>query len=216
MIYFDIETIPCDDQDLIDVLSDSIKPPKSIKKKESLDKWYLESFKPELDRAVSKTSLDGLYGRVACIAWAHDDGEIRATEDDSDELENINYFYDWLDLINDHQGIFCGHNLHGFDLQFLKHRSIVHGLKPPEALWKAMNSKPWDGCVADTMLMWSSEKNKMVSMRTLCKVLGIDYEDDMDGSMVAETWLKDPQKVIDYCKDDVERTRQIYKRLTFS
>ena len=32
----------------------------------------------------------------------------------------------------------------------------------------------------------------------------------------AETWPKDPQKVIDYCIDDVYRAREVYKRLTFN
>jgi hypothetical protein len=34
--------------------------------------------------------------------------------------------------------------------------------------------------------------------------------------MVASTWPVDRQKVIDYCMDDVRRTREIYKRITFS
>jgi hypothetical protein len=34
--------------------------------------------------------------------------------------------------------------------------------------------------------------------------------------MVAATWPVDPKKVIDYCCADVERTRALYKRLTFA
>ena len=64
-------------------------------------------------------------------------------------------------------------------------------------------------------LMWSPDREKRVSMDKLCKALGIPGKDGFDGSMVAATWPVDPQKVIDYCKQDVERTRQMYKRLTF-
>jgi predicted PolB exonuclease-like 3'-5' exonuclease len=111
---------------------------------------------------------------------------------------------------------FCGHNIAGFDLPFLKHRSIIHGVKPPAQLLKAMNGKPWDAGVLDTLLMWSSDPHKRGSMNRLCKALGIVGKGDFDGSMVAETWPVDPQKVISYCKDDIRRTREIYRRLTWA
>ena len=65
------------------------------------------------------------------------------------------------------------------------------------------------------MLMWSSDQHKRGSMDRICRALGIPGKGDFDGSMVATTWPVDPEKVIAYCKDDVERTRQMYKRLTF-
>ena len=78
-----------------------------------------------------------------------------------------------------------------------------------------MSAKPWDACIADTLLMWSGDPHKRGSMDKLCKVLGIPGKGDFDGSMVASTWPTDPQKVISYCEDDVIRTRSIYQRLTF-
>jgi predicted PolB exonuclease-like 3'-5' exonuclease len=65
------------------------------------------------------------------------------------------------------------------------------------------------------MLMWSSDPHKRGSMERICKALGIPGKGDFDGSMVAETWPVDRQKVIDYCKNDVIRTREMYKRMTF-
>ena len=53
-------------------------------------------------------------------------------------------------------------------------------------------------------------------MDKLCKAFGIQGKGDFDGSMVAETWKTDKQKVIDYCADDVARTIQIYNRITFN
>ena len=64
--------------------------------------------------------------------------------------------------------------------------------------------------------MWSSDSQKRVSMDKLCRALGIPGKGDFDGSMVASTWPTDPEKVIAYCKEDVERTRQIFNRLTWS
>ncbi len=215
-IFFDIETLPCNDLDLIAELEKEIKAPGQFKKPESIDKWMQENKQTELLKLVAKTSLSGLYGRIACISWCSDDGLILSTKSDMTEDQVIRAFYNSLGFLDDKCFVFCGHNIAGFDLPFLKHRSIILGIEPPKTLLKAMNSKPWDGCIMDTMLMWSPEKDKRASMDKLCKAFGIDGKGDMDGSMVAETWLTDPQKVIDYCSDDARRTREIYKRLTFS
>lgn len=215
IITFDIETIPTADIKVINGLRSSIKPPAQYKKQDSIEKWMHENAKEELEKVVSKTSLNGLYGNAACIAWCADEGEIFSSEKEMSEVEAINSFYQYIALFNSATIIFCGHNIAGFDLPFLKHRSIILGIKPPECLINAMNSKPWGGHVLDTMHMWSSDKDKRVSMSELCAALGIEGKGDIDGSMVAELWFKDPEKVIDYCKEDVFRTREIYKRLSF-
>ena len=110
---------------------------------------------------------------------------------------------------------YVGHNLAGFDLPYLKHRAIVHGIKPPASLMRAMNAKPWDSSIADTMLMWSADRERRVGLDKLCRAMGIKGKDGFDGSMVAQTWPVDPERVIAYCKDDVERVRALHARLTF-
>ena len=80
---------------------------------------------------------------------------------------------------------------------------------------RAFAAKPWDKEVADTMLIWSADRDKRVSMDKLCKAFGIAGKGEFNGSMVAETWPINPQKVIDYCKDDITRTRLIFKRLNW-
>lgn len=215
-IYLDIETIPCIDPNLIADIEKTIKAPGQFKKPDSIAKWMEENKESELERLVSKTSLDGMYGRVACIAWAFDDQVIFSTKHDMSEEDVIKEFYYAIQNDRDMSYSFCGHNIAGFDLPFLKHRSMVLGIRPPGILLSAMNAKPWDECIQDTMLMWSSDRQKMASMDKLCKVFGIEGKDDMDGSKVAETWLTNPQKVVDYCIDDVRRTLEIYKRLTFA
>lgn len=214
MIFFDIETLPCNDEEIIADLAKTIAPPATHKKQETIDKWMEENKEQSLKDLIAKTSFDGMYGRVACIAWASDDGEIHSTMPDDSEGEAIERFFDYVSF--DSSNSFCGHNLHGFDLPFLKHRSIILGNRPPGSLLTAMNAKAWDNCIQDTMLMWSTDKHRHGSMERLCKAFGIAGKGDFTGSMVAETWPKDPQKVIDYCCDDVHRTREIYKRLTFT
>lgn len=215
MIFFDIETLQTNDESVIEELRSTIEPPAQYKKPESIDKWMAENAEDRLNELVAKTSLDGMYGRVACIAWAANDPDPPSTHHLANEAEAITEFYDYIENFSPHTDVFCGHNITGFDLPFLKHRSMILGIRPPSVLLNAMNAKPWDACIADTMLMWSTDRHKMTSMKKLCKAFGIEYVDDMDGSMVAETWETDPQKVIEYCKNDVRRTREIYKRMTF-
>jgi len=212
MITFDIETIPTNNQEIIAYLESSIAPPGNIKLPESKAKWMEENRESELKKIVSKTSLDGMYGRVACIAWGEDE-DIDSSNVMMSEQESIITFYDYIDCTLSED--FCGHNLAGFDLPFLKHRSMILGIKPPGKLLKAMSAKRWDDCVKDTMLMWSPDRDKLVSMTKLCRVFGIDIDDEIDGSQVAEFWEKDPLKVINHCIADVRKTMKIYKRLTF-
>ena len=227
LLTLDIETLPATDENLIAEIAATVKAPGQYKKAESIAEWFATEGAKAINEAIAKTSFDGLYGSIACICYAFDDGEVFSVDCNSSGSEKamLEHFYSHVfDMVctEYHGGIasqnltVCGHNVAGFDLPFLKHRSIILGVKPPPALLKSMSAKPWDNCIADTLLMWSSDSQKRVSMDKLCKAFGLAGKGDFDGSMVAETWPIDPQKVIDYCKADVERTRAMYKRLTFA
>ena len=226
LLTLDIETLPATDEKLISEIAATIKAPGQYKKPESIAEWFATEGAKAINEAISKTSFDGLYGSIACICYAFDDGEVFSVDLNTSggEKAMLEHFYSHVfDMTGvayhggkaDVLATICGHNVAGFDLPFLKHRSIIMGVKPPPAMLKAMSAKPWDNCIADTLLMWSSDSQKRVSMDKLCKAFGFEGKGNFDGSMVAETWPVDPAKVIAYCKKDVERTRQIYKRLTF-
>lgn len=228
LLFVDIETLPCADPDVISGIAATIKAPATHKKPETIAAWLAENKEQVIADAVAKTSFDGLYGRIACICFAFDDGEVHslsAGENADEEYAMLSDFYRHVQRetgVEHHAGsatlpvTVVGHNIAGFDLPFLKHRSIILGVKPCAPILKAMNAKSWDGCIADTMLMWSNDSQKRASMAKLCKAFGIVGKGDFDGSMVAETWPVDPHKVIEYCKDDVRRTREMYKRMTWS
>ena len=208
---FDIETLPTKDKQVIERIASTIRPPGNIKKKESIDVWMAENYEQALKEKIHETGLNGAYGSVACIAWANKE-QTYCTNPLMSEEENIKFFYD---EINDYETL-CGHNIAGFDLKFLKHRSMILGIKPPKNILKAMNAKPWDDCIKDIMLMWDSDKNKMASLDLMCWWFGVKHDmPDMDGSMVADIWYKDPQKVIDYCIADVKAEREIYYKMMF-
>jgi predicted PolB exonuclease-like 3'-5' exonuclease len=215
MITFDIETLSTNDQEVIESLKATITAPGQYKKPESIAEWLAANLESELKDKVAKTSFDGLYGRIACIAWSDGNG-VFASDETQSEREVIELFYAFIENNKRTANKFCGHNLAGFDLPFLKHRSIILGIRPPDEIMQAMTAKPWDSCIADTMLMWSSDSQKRTSMDKLCKAFGIVGKDGFDGSQVAETWPKDPRKVIEYCKDDVRRTELIHNRITFA
>lgn len=222
-LFLDIETLPTNDQAIIDEMAKTITAPANYSKPESIQKWMDENFASALKDKVARTSFDGLFGRVCVICASFEDGQVEAFANNN-EAQLLTEFYSYVadcTGIEHHRGTafqdltVVGHNVASFDLPFLKHRSIINGICPPAPLLKAMNAKAWDSVIADTMLMWSSDRERRASMDKLCKAFGIPSKGDFDGSMVADTWPNDPQKVIDYCKADVERTRQIYKRLTF-
>jgi predicted PolB exonuclease-like 3'-5' exonuclease len=216
MITFDLETLQCTDEEVIESFRKSIKAPANYSKPETIAKWHEENGAQALADMVAKTSFDGLYGSIACIAWSIG-GDVTATFKDQTEPEAITHFYEFIDNNIGDSDRFCGHNLAGFDLPFLKHRSIILGIRPPRVLMSAMIAKPWDNCISDTMLMWNPNREKYASMDKLCKAFGIKGKEGFDGSMVNEEWVNgDRSKVIEYCKDDVRRTIEIYNRITFS
>lgn len=235
-IYLDIETLPgCSDELMEALRADAQKEKESARapsnyKDEAKIAEYIAGKHAEIDSGMEdkrlRTSFDGMFGSIACIAYAFDDGEVFSVDQNTSGNEKmmLEHFYSHLfdhASIAYHGGVdaidatFVGHNIAGFDLPFLKHRSIILNVRPPVTVAKAMAAKPWDKCIADTMLMWSSDRDKRVSMDKLCKALGIPGKNCFDGSMVADTWPKAPQTVIDHCKADVERTRAMHRRLTF-
>lgn len=209
---FDIETLPSTDKQVIERIASTIHPPGNIKKKESIDSWMAENYEQALKEKIHETGLNGAYGSVACIAASTE--MTFDTRYIMEESKVIKTFYEFVsDCGNE---IFSGHNIAGFDLKFLKHRSMILGIKPPKNILKAMNAKPWDDCIKDIMLMWDSDKNKMASLDMMCWLFGVKHDHDgFDGSMVAETWPVDPQKVIDYCISDVKAAREIYYKMMF-
>lgn len=211
-VYFDIETIPCQDPLYREELARKVAPPGNIKKPESIKAWLDENRESATDEAMAKTSFDGGRGHVCTIAWAKDDSKIHVEHAETLDQESsvIRAFFD--DLDDYHSETLVGHNITGFDLGFLRKRAVVLGIKLPPNASLPRDPKPWDKNVHDTMSMWAGGGNR-ISMDALCGVLGIKGKEGFDGSMVAEAWANgEHQKIAEYCKDDVWRTREIHKR----
>lgn len=203
-IYLDIETLPApiEYRDAIEV-----SPPGNIKKPESIQKWIDENADAARDAEWRKTSFDGWAGSVACAAFAVEDGPIvGAIGDEAEILRSM------FAMVKPGVDTVCGHNVANFDLEFVKRRAVILGV-PVSWNWP-VNEPPWSKKVRDTMMLAAGPRGT-IGLDRLCKALGIPGKDGMDGSMVYDTWISGEEgraKVLEYCKADVERVRQIDKR----
>ncbi|KGA31157.1 hypothetical protein [Pectobacterium odoriferum] len=227
-IYIDIETIPAQNPDIKSAIAAEVKAPGQYKKKESIDEWLAENRDKVAEEDWRKTSFDGGLGHVVVISAAVGDGETKtfySTEWQHPEYEAelLREFFAFLHVSFDPSRqippTFIGHNVADFDLRFLFQRAVVLGVAPPRFL--PVNVRSWDKSIFDTMNAWAGY-NGRVSLEKLCKVLGIagkgsEIGEEIDGSKVWD-FVRDGKidKVAKYCAADVERVRNIFKRMTFS
>jgi hypothetical protein len=216
--YLDIETLPCQQDGIRDEIRDTISPPANYKKPEAIEKWWNEHGEEKVEEAYRKTALDGGYGEIVVIGYAVEDHEVSIISwPDEDEKMVLTEFWDAIDTwMNTSAGQyrlphFIGHNI-AWDLKFLWQRSIINNIKPPIRIpWR---DAVWSGKYTDTMTLWAGPRDT-ISLTNLCKVLGIEMEDEIDGSHVWDMWQKkEYDKISHHCKLDVEKVREIHKRLT--
>lgn len=215
-ITLDLETLPTDRADVIEMLAASIKAPGQYKKPESIAQWMAENQTRELDELHRKTALDGAFGRVCCIGVAIDDEEPGAFV--GEEKKMLTDFADYLDSLggDKYTTLFIGHNVAAFDLRFLLQRYIVNGIKVPFLLRHAANAKPWESeKVFDTMCQWAGVGNR-ISLDKLCMALNIaTSKGGITGATVYDEWLKgNIEGIADYCKRDVDATREVFRRMS--
>lgn len=221
-VFFDIETICSQSAEVRAELAAAVTAPGQFKKPESIAEWLRENRDAEAEKAWLQTSFDGGLGQIVCIAWACDDGPVECVTalDLSLDAEH-SMLSTWFNAMRSMHGggqgtrpCLIGHNSNAFDIPFVWKRAMVLGVKPP--LWFPRDPKPWGESTYDTMVAWAGQRER-ISMERLCRIFGIDGKGGMDGSQV---WpmVRDGRlaEVAAYCRGDVERTRRIYKRMTFA
>jgi len=219
-IFFDIETIPAQRQDIADYVAATIKPPGTIKLAASIAKWHSESKQDAIDEAISKTSLDGSFGQVCVIGYDfrnNGNPDVIYGLDEADVLTRFNSALDNIPPSMWSAIMIVGHNVSAFDLRFLLQRYMVNNIRPHSIINSAAQAKAWDDCVYDTMTKFAGYGNR-ISLDKLCMALGVPSpKGDMDGSMVGQA-VADGRivEVAGYCQRDVIATRAVYRRMTFS
>ena len=221
-LYLDIETIPTARDDVRKYIAATVKPPATMSKAETIAKWEAESKAGAIEEAVSKTGLDGSFGRVCVIGWALDDGQASPLKSAEHEHHLLMAFASDLaahiPLTDQYTTCVVGHNVSAFDLRFLVQRFIVNGIKPPLLIQRAAQAKPWESDkVFDTMVQWAGVGNR-ISLDKLCLALDIESpKGDMDGSQVAAYVAAGRiAEVAAYCQRDIEATRAVHRRMTFA
>lgn len=236
-LYLDIESLPTARQDVLDYIEESLRDeltqaleavcaPGNYKDEAKIAEFcdnkraqLKTDFAAKVAEKVKATGLDGSFGRVCVIGWALDDDRPQCVYSADDEAWLLREFADRLRITPSERftTTLVGHNVSGFDLRFLTQRYIVHGIRPPMAIARAAQAKPWEvEKIFDTMIQWAGVSGR-VSIEKLCLALSIPSpKGEIDGSKVAEYVAAGKiAEVADYCKRDVEAARAIHHRMTF-
>lgn len=194
---------------------------KYLSKPAVLDKWCVQmaaaKAAEQAEEKWRKTALNGGYGQIYCIGLAIDADDSPVKIICAEEPAMLAAFSGCLQsIIRQHHSHpaavrFVGHNIE-WDLRFLHHRCVIHGIKPSAPLIHSRYSEQ----IYDTMQAWAGYGNR-ISLAELCRILGIDNpKNGIDGSQVWD-FVRDGrgEEVQEYCRRDVEAVRQVFKRLEF-
>ena len=221
VIYLDIETIPTQREDVRKYIAATVTHPGNIKKAETIAAW-MENEKPAaVEEAVSKTGLDGAFGQVVCVSVdTLDDGDpwVISGLHEADVLRELHEALTGeFEASQQFSTTVVGHNVSAFDLRFLMQRYMVNGIRPHPIIARAAQAKPWESeKVYDTMIQFAGVGNR-ISLDKLCMALGLPGKGDITG---ADVWPMVQagrlEEVAEYCRQDVIKTRAVFKRMTFA
>ena len=226
-ITIDIETIPAQRPEVLDMFVEdaeadklAVKAPSNYKDPEKIAE-YIAAKHAEIDAAMDekyrKTALDGTWGQVVCIGYAVNDDPVSLIycDDWQDEAILLHAFNTQLSAAFDPSDrmTFIGHNLLAFDLSFLHKRYIVNGIKPSPVI--PFNARPYSEFIFDTMTQWAGYGNR-ISLDRLGRALSIGGKGDFSGANVWDAVKAgEIDRVAEYCAEDVELTREVYRRMRF-
>jgi len=195
-LFLDIETIPAGEE--------SLEKLKILFEKKGKENETLEEF-------IGKTVFDGAFGRILCIGYAVDNQPTEVFYNENNEKETLRQFWDLARTC----GLFVGHNVMDFDLRFIYQRSMVLGIKPSVELnFARYRNFP----IFDTMREWTKWSMGTIGLETLAFAFNIPSPkgEGIDGSQVYEFYKNGKIKdILEYCKRDVETTREVYRKMTF-
>ena len=167
------------------------------------------------DEQYAKSSFDGTFSRIVCIGFLEfsDQLEPRGAVAwyGGNERELLQHF--WNRLAQSRPSLFITHNGLGFDLPFIKKRSMIHQVKPSVDINLAkFRTEP----VYDTMAVWSNwDTRGWVKLDVLARALNVETKSG-SGSQVAEMWATGQgPELARYCLQDTYVTYACYARMTF-
>ncbi len=167
------------------------------------------------DELYEKSSFDGTFSQIVCVGLVMlsvaMDPQGALCWYGSNERELLRKF--WAKIGQIRPSLYITHNGLGFDLPFIKKRSIIHQVKPTVEISLAkFRTEP----VYDTMAVWSNWDNRgWVKLDVLARALNVETKSG-SGKQVAEMWARGQAKdIAEYCLQDTYVTYACYCRMTF-
>ena len=216
-IFVDLETIPVQQEALKDVVRSKVTHPKTMKVEKTIAKWEAEQRPQAEEDAILKTSFSPLFGEIIVIGFAIEDSKsfvVFRTKGESERSMLLRFWIIIDNILKSNNSItWIGHNVTLFDIPFLYNRCMINNVKP---ISLPRNPKPWSKQVFDTLYEVMGNNVAGGSLDTISTILGLGGKDGMDGSQVwPEYQAGNIDKIADYCRNDVNLTREIYKRILF-
>jgi len=167
------------------------------------------------DDLYAKSAFDGTYSRIVCIGLLEFSDQMEARSAvawyGDNERELLRQF--WSRVALNRPSLFITHNGLGFDLPFIKKRSIIQQVKPSVDINLAkFRTEP----VYDTMAIWSNwDTRGWVKLDVLARALQVDTKSG-SGEQVADMWGKGQgPELARYCLQDTYVTYACYCRMNF-
>jgi 3'-5' exonuclease len=217
-LFLDIETLPPQGGQHLARIRAGITAPGQYKKPESIAAWMAENADAIAAEEHAKLGLDGLYGQVCVIGCALNDGPVGTVDlrdyaetGEAGLMEHAFHIIhtNSVDDSNSYRALSpVGHNI-DFDLRFLMQRAVKYGITIPPCLRAAFDPEKGRYNTFDTMKAWAGFKG-WAKLKDMSRELFGDECDDIDGADVHKVWATDPAKVVEHCRQDVERVRRLY------
>jgi len=167
------------------------------------------------DESYAKSAFDGTFSRIVCIGLLEFSDQMEARSAvawfGANERELLRQF--WARLAQDRPTMFITHNGLGFDLPFIKKRSIINQVKPSLDINLAkFRTEP----VYDTMAIWSNwDTRGWIKLDVLARALQVETKSG-SGEQVAEMWeRRQGLQLAQYCLQDTYVTYACYSRMNF-
>ena len=217
-VVLDIETIQAPREEWVHLMGKQSPLEESVSAHGGLDLFEAgaaEEARHAEDEQYAKSAFDGTFSKIVCIGLLEFSDQMEARSAvawyGSNEKELIRQF--WARVAQDRPTLFITHNGLGFDLPFIKKRSMIHQVKPSFDINLAkFRAEP----VYDTMAIWSNwDMRGWVKLDVLARALNVETKSG-SGSQVAEMWAKGKgQELARYCLQDTYVTYACYCRMNF-
>ena len=217
-VVLDIETIQASRAEWAHLVGKEHPPEEELSRHGGLDLFEAgaaEEARHAEDEQYAKSAFDGTFSKIVCIGLLEFSDQMEARSAvawyGSNEKELLRQF--WARIAQDRPTLFITHNGLGFDLPFIKKRSIIHQIKPSYDINLAkFRAEP----VYDTMAILSNwDTRGWVMLDVLARALHVETKSG-SGSQVAEMWEKGQgQELARYCLQDTYVTYACFCRMNF-